>query len=243
MFQSEAEIKHVAEEWVVQFQPTVAPRLVITGAEGEQNMTRIMERCAEKGYASISNLTASYEELAAARMLYLYQEPKKLTAAEIAQKEQDKMREDYLKSIRPQESFEDKVKADKAKQLAEKKAKAQLDAEQTLALLIGTGVKDAPLGSYVINLKSGPGIDLFTSEAIQRDLRTISWRNAAGKKDFILTLKVVREILGELGDYPTPSSETYEGDVVRTLNRINARRSTSESREDQEAAAWAKRPR
>jgi hypothetical protein len=231
-------ITSIVELWIAQFQPSVAPRLVLNS----DNFAKICQRCIEKGSVTLGTLTASYEELAAARMLTLYAEPKTLTHAEQMKIEAEKSiaraRQDYLNSIAPQPSFDAKLKAEAAKKDVEKAAKAQQDAETTLQMLIGTGKPDT-YGSYTLNRKNGFGIDWNATATVQAELRTVVSRDASGKRDAIGTLRAVRAIILEIGDYPAL------GDVARALDRINARREQEQSitNKDREEARFLQRPR
>jgi hypothetical protein len=187
--QSEAEIRHVADEWVRNFQPTVAPRLILTDAAGQKNFEKLGQRCFDKGHVSISYLTESYNELAAAGQLELTPEPRAKTqeelAAEFQAKELIRIQKEKLENAVP---FHDKVTAfEKAKKDAEKEK-----ARQVAAL----AERDRLIDNYSINL--GPGrIDHARSQNLREQLRKINVTKN-GKTDWVGVLALVQEALSKM---------------------------------------------
>jgi hypothetical protein len=133
MLQSQEEVLRIADEFLRNFRPS---NLVPSAANAE----KILSRCLNvKGLVSISYMTESAQELAAAGQLELYpepQQPKPPTAEELAAKEIARQHRDYIESIKPQPSFEDRVKAEKAKRQAVEAEKAQENAKAQLAVEI-----------------------------------------------------------------------------------------------------------
>jgi hypothetical protein len=125
------------------------------------------------------------------------------TSDEIAAEKNAKMHADYMKTIAPQESFDEKVARDKQKRLVEERAKAQSTAKGDIELAIS---------GYECYRENGFGVDYATTDAMRRELRTVKFGN-----DMVRTLAVVRQIIQELPDHPKM------GDVTRVAERLNAR--------------------
>jgi len=158
-YQSDDELVRVMDEWVRNFFP---PNVV----KNERNVTLIGDRCVQKyGLVSISGLTEAAHELGAAH-LDLVLQPKELTPAEkaaaAAKKAEERMQRDYMDSIKPQESFDEKVKRDAAKRQAEEWVRGQEKARGQL----GAAILDYKC--YKLN-----HTDITGSETVQRDLKTI----------------------------------------------------------------------
>jgi hypothetical protein len=187
-FQSNEEIIRVADEWFRNFCPL---NLIKTGAEGSKNAEAIISRCLQKyGILTISGLTEAAHELGAAHLDLVPTQPE-LTPAEkqalAAKKAEERMRRDYLDSIKPQPSYDERVKAEQAKKVAEDAAKLQAQAESTLKLAID---------SY--ETYRGPGrVDFAKTESLRAQLRKIEVRRNK-KRDAVLTLQKVREAISNM---------------------------------------------
>ena len=144
---------------------------------------------------TISALQAADKELG--DQLYRTPKPKLKSANELAAEENAKMHRDFMKSIAPQPSFEEKVQADKKKRLAAEAAKAQTDAKGRIALAIS---------GYQCYRENGSGVDYTATEMVQNELRTVKFGN-----DMVRTLAVVQQIIQELPDHPKM------GDVARVV--------------------------
>jgi hypothetical protein len=108
-------------------------------------------------------------------------------AVEQAKRLEAKMREDYRKSIAPQPSFEQRVKAEQAKKAAEDAAKQQEQAE--------SAIKSA-IDSY--ECYKGPNrVDWLRTNQLRADLRNIEVR-INGKRDAVRTLEKVREAISNM---------------------------------------------
>jgi hypothetical protein len=214
-----AEFRRVADEWVRNFQKTVAPRLVMDGEQGAYNFQKISERCLQKTggeYLTISYLTESCNELTAEKQLYLYAEPKVLTAAEKAlidaEKAEKKMREDYRLSIQKQPVFDVK-KAEKIAE-GEKWVKAQGSAKNELNQVISD-----------YECYRGPNSrDHAMSDSVRQVLRTIRVPAPKGTaidetgRDYVLTVQWIRRVIQTLPDRPTNA----QADVYAALERVKA---------------------
>jgi hypothetical protein len=211
--QSDAEIRHICDEWVRNFAPTVAPRLILNG----KNFEKISQRCFQKGYVSITYLTESYNELSAAGALELTPEPRALTAQERfdieAKKTQDRMDRDYLDSIKKQPVYDPK----KVEQTAEneKWIKSQTTARNELNTII----------TEYETYNRPNSVDHGMGDAVRVQLRKISVPAPAGKAidasgtDYIATVQWVRAIKADLPDHPTNAW----ADVHAALERVKAR--------------------
>jgi hypothetical protein len=114
--QSNDELIRVADEWFRNFCP---PNLVKEGAAGARNAQLIAERCLTHNVLTISTMTEAARELAAEGKLALIPQVKQPTPAEIAaeqaKKAEQRMRRDYLESLKPQRVLDvQKLNADKA---------------------------------------------------------------------------------------------------------------------------------
>ena len=202
--QSNDELIRVADDFFRNFCP---PNLVKDGPSGTKNAEAIISRCLQKhGVVTAGSLTEAAHELAAEGKLALIPEPpatKVKTVDELAAEEHKRQYLDYLESIKPQESFEVRVRAETAKKNAEKLAKAQADAKGQLELAIS---------GYQCYRLNGAGIDYAATEMAQKELLTVKVGN-----DFVRTLAVVRQIILELPDHPR------SGDVARVVESLNAR--------------------
>jgi len=187
--QSSDELIRVVDEWFRNFCP---PNLVKDGPQGTKNAELILGRCFKKhGIVSISGMTESANELAPEGKLALIPEPpapRVKTSDEIAAEKNAKMHADYMKTIAPQESFDEKVARDKQKRLVEERAKAQSTAKGDIELAIS---------GYECYRENGFGVDYATTDAMVR------------------TLAVVRQIIQELPDHPKMGDVTR---VAERLN-------------------------
>jgi hypothetical protein len=227
--QTDVEVRHVADEWVRNFQPTVAPRLILNAV----NFGKLSQYCLErKGYISISYLTESYQELAAVGQLELTPAPKVLTPAEQAAihqaKELKRIQKEQLENS--EAAFFERAKAAETAKNLEKEAKRQDDAKEAL-------------NSEIMSFEcyKGPNArDWSTIETVISDLKRIVVR-VQGKQDFVRTLALVKQVKSELPDAPKL------GDVDRIVRRISeqqqAARHNPVDRKTLEASSWANRPR
>jgi hypothetical protein len=189
------EINLVFRDWLDNFAPAGF-------IESEHNVTLLADyiRDHRQGIVTTTTLNQTAETLR--DQLEFAPPPKVKTAAEIAEEGNAKMRADYMKSIAPQESFDDKVARDKQTRLAVEAAKAQADAKGLIALAIS---------GYQCYKTNGSGVDYPSSEMVQRELGTVKFG------DYVHTLAAVQQIIQELPDHPKL------GDVARVAQRLNAR--------------------
>src|SRR5260221_10543989 len=121
--QSPEDVVRVFDEFIRGF----ASHDLILDAQSEaakQNASLLLEYVVKKySWVTISYLQEADNALGA--RLARVPAPKVKTADELAQEEIMKQHADYMKSIAPQPSWEDRVKAEKAKRLAAEAAKAQ----------------------------------------------------------------------------------------------------------------------
>jgi hypothetical protein len=114
-----------------------------------------------------------------------------------------------MDSIKPQESFDEKVKRDAAERQAEEWVRGQEKARGQL----GAAILDYKC--YKLN-----HTDITGSETVQRDLKTIrvpahDGKGVDGKNtDYIATLSWVRAVILELPDHPKV------GDVQAAVQRV-----------------------
>jgi hypothetical protein len=196
--QSNEEMLRIADEWIRNFRPS---NLVPSTKNAELILTQCLKT---SGVISISGMTEAAHAIAAQlELIPTPPAPKVKTADELAVEENTKMFRDYVESVKPQESFEVRVRAETAKKNAEKLAKAQADAKGQLAVAIA---------GYQCYRTSGAGIDYGATEMVQKELRTVKVGN-----DFVRTLAVVRQIILELPDHPKM------GDVARVVESLNTR--------------------
>jgi hypothetical protein len=189
------EVLRLFDEWGRNF----APKDFI---QSEANAIKLYEHVIKTyGLVTISYLIAG--EKALGNQLERTPAPKVKTADELAAEEAAHQYRDYMDSIKPQPSFEERVKAEKAKRLAAEAAKAQEDAKSQLALAIS---------GYQCYRVNGAGIDYTATEMMQKELRSVRVGN-----DFVRALAVVRQIITELPDHPKM------GDVARVVESLNAR--------------------
>ena len=187
-FQSNEELIRVADEWFRNFCPS---NLVKDGPRGTKNAELIMGRCLQKyGILTISGMTESAYELGPAGKLALIPAPKVLTAAEKfeieAKKAEERMRRDYLDSIKPQPKIDYGAEARK-KVEKEMEAKEQADAE-------------VQINNEILRYECyrGPNqIDHGKSDGFRKDLLKIEVRRN-GKRDAKLTLEAVRKAISNL---------------------------------------------
>jgi hypothetical protein len=194
------EVKRIAADWAANQKPA---DLMPT----EKNAVMLVNYCIDNfGVVIASNLTKAYNALrdkldlvppAAPAVAAI---PK--TADELAQEEIARQHRDYMDSIKPQPSFDERVAADKAKRQKADAKKEQEDAKGMLAVVI------AGYQCY-----RGPNqIDYSTTEMVQKELRGV---RAGG--DFVRLLTVVRQIIQQLPDHPKP------GDVAEIVKGLNER--------------------
>ncbi len=186
MLQSHDEVLRIADEWLRNFRPS---NLV----PSKKNAEKILVRCLDvKGLVSITYMSESAQELAAAGQLELYpepQQPKELTqeekAAEFQKRQFTRHQKDQLENS--EAAFFERVKrAEEAKKL-EREAQEQAAAE-------------VALNNEILRYEcySGPNrIDHSKSEAFRKDLFKIEVRRN-GKRDAKLTLATVREAISNL---------------------------------------------
>jgi hypothetical protein len=197
MFMSEAEmqaeakfVRQVADEWLRNFRPTVAPRLVTEGEQGEYNFKTMGEYCFQKfGAISISYLNQAYSELSAAKKLYLYAAPVKKTPAEIEAdfqaRERKRMEADRIANRVP---FNERAIAHQNKQDADK--------NQTARQAAAKAQRDTLIDNYSVTI--GPNrIDHARSENLRNEMRKIDVKRN-GVTDWVEVLKLVQEALSNM---------------------------------------------
>jgi hypothetical protein len=200
--QSHAEIYRIAKDW----EELYAPANLIRDTRTASLLVEWV--LANEGIASFSGFNHGVAALGA-QVLYPDAPPPKVKSAEqIAAEGNAKMFKDYQDSLKPQPSFDERVKAETAKRAAEQAAKAQVDAKGQLALAIS---------GYQAYKKNAGGLDYPTTEMVRREVNAVVSRNADGTRDFVRNLVAVKQIIQELPDHPNT------GDVARTLASINAR--------------------
>jgi hypothetical protein len=219
--QSKDEMLRIADEWVRNFCP---PNLITEGEAGSKNAALISQKCYDDqgGIISISGLTNAAHALAAKGLLALKPTVVELTQAqkdELAAKQQmDRQQRDYLASIAPQESFEDKVNAEQARKAKEAADKAQHNAEHDIKMTID-GYQCYGVGR----------VDFPATEQAQKELYAVVLYKD-GKRDPIATLREVKRIISELPDHPKL------GDVER-LAALYKHQRASKAETDAQAAA------
>jgi hypothetical protein len=196
--QTQAEVYRVFEDWEALYAPS---NLIKT----TETASLILNWILNSGrVVSFTSLNAAVEVLGAQ---VLTPEPKQLTADELAAAENAKMHRDFMESIKPQESFDEKVARDKQARLTAQAAKAQSDAKGQIELAIS---------GYQCYRTNGAGVDYTATEMMQRELRTVKVGN-----NFVRTLEVVKQIIQELPDHPKM------GDVARVVERLNRETSSN----------------
>jgi hypothetical protein len=181
MSQGTTEINLVFRDWLDNF----APAGLI---ESERNVTLLADYIRDHRHGIVTTTTLNQAVVALGSQLEFVREPTAAEkAAEAAKKAEARMQRDLLDSLKPQPTFEDRVKAEKAQREAEAEAKKQQAAQREINRLID---------NYTINL--GPGrIDYARSEYFREQLRGIKVKKN-GKYDAILTLRKVQEALSNL---------------------------------------------
>jgi hypothetical protein len=155
--------------------------------QNEQNAKTLFDYVLEKyGLVSISYLIEAEQTLGT--KLQRMKEP---TPAELrdaaAKKEQERMLRDFRESIKPQPSWEERMKLEKAQSEAKAEEKRQQDAQREINRLID---------NYTINL--GPGrLDISRAEYFKDQLRQIKIKKN-GKYDAVPTLQKVRKALSKM---------------------------------------------
>ena len=200
--QSNTEVMRIAKDW----EELYAPENLIRDARTASLLVEWV--LAQEGIVSFSGFNHAVAALGAQVLYPDAPSPKVKSADELAAEENLKMHADYMRSIAPQPSFEDRVKAEANKRAAEKAAKAQVDAKGQLALAIS---------GYQAYKKNAGGLDYPTTEMVRRELNAVVSRNADRTRDFVRNLVAVKQIIQELPDHPNT------GDVARTLAAIHAR--------------------
>src|SRR5208282_2324099 len=189
--QSDAEIFRIAKDWEELYAPANLIR-------DDKTATLLLEWViANEGIVSFSG----FNHAVAALPQVLIPEPKAKTSEELAAEENAKMHRDFMESIKPQESFDEKVTRDKQARLTAQAAKAQSDAKGQIELAIS---------GYQCYRTNGGGVDYTSTEMMQRELRTVKVGS-----DFVRTLAVIKRIIQELPDHPNM------GDVARVVERLN----------------------
>jgi len=194
------EVRRIAADWVANQKPA---DLMST----DKNAVMLVDYCINNfGVVIASNLTKAYQALRDKLDLF---PPEPVAAAvtpktddELAAEEIARQHRDYMESIKPQPSFDERVAQEKAKRLAADAKKEQEDAKAMLVVVI------AGYQCY-----RGPNrIDYGTTDMVQKELRGVRAGN-----DSVRTLAVVRQIIQELNDHPKT------GDVAEIVKSINER--------------------
>jgi hypothetical protein len=192
----------LVDEWARNFRP---PDVLLT----EENVTKVFEKClALYDGVSISYMIAACTACINDGLLSLVPPPKVKTPEQIAADGNAKMQKEYQDSLKPQPSFDARVKAETAKRQAADAAKTQERAKGELRTTID---------AYECYKTNGSGKDFPSTEMIRRELTAVISRNADGTRDFVRNLVVVKQIIQELQDHPV------SGDVARALAAIHAR--------------------
>jgi hypothetical protein len=194
--QSQTEVLRVVRDWAELYAPSNLIK--------DKRTAELLVDWVIKNDGEIVSFSGLNNAVAALGSQVLTPEPSRaeLQAAADA-KAEARQRRDWLDSIKPQPSFEARVKADADKRAKESAAKAQKDAAGLIQLAI-EGYQ-----CYRIN---GGGVDYGATEMVRQDLRTIRFGD-----DNILTLEAVKAVILELEDHPTLGSAT------RAVERVNAR--------------------
>jgi predicted nucleic acid-binding Zn-ribbon protein len=155
--------------------------------QNEQNAKAMLDYVLGKyGLVSISYVIEAEQTLGTKLQRVKQPTPAELRDA-AAKKEQERMLRDFRDSIKPQPSWEERMKLEKAEQEAKAEEKRQQAAQSQINTLID---------SYSINL--GPGrLDFSRAEYFQDQLRKIKVKKN-GKYDAVLTLRKVQEALSKL---------------------------------------------
>jgi hypothetical protein len=157
---------------------------------------------AQFGVVTAGGLTKAYNALRDSLDLVVVAQPKQPTSEELAQQEILKQHRDYMESIKPQPSFEDRVKTEQAKRLAEQATKAQADAKNQLEVTI------ANYQAYGLGR-----VDFLATEMVQKELSRL-FITVAGKRDYVRSLEFVRRVITELPDHPR------QGDVQKVVDSL-----------------------
>jgi hypothetical protein len=195
--QSNAEVFRIAKDWEELYAPV---NLIRDDRTARLLLDWVLDN---EQIASFSGFNHAVAALGA-QVLYPDAPPLKVKSAdELAAEGNARMDKEYQDSLKPQVSWETRVKVETAKRQAEEAAKVQVNAKGRLRTLID---------SYECYKTNGAGKDFPSTEMVRQELRGLKCGN-----DFVRAVAELQQILQELPDHPR------QGDVARVVASLNAR--------------------